>query len=66
MTDMTWRERLEWLAEKHITREYRTTTFGEHDARQMLAALDTLSPLVLTRLKLQDAAMDGANTQVQP
>lgn len=39
MTDMTWRERLEWLAEKHITREYRTTTFGEHDARQILAAL---------------------------
>ena len=29
--------------------------------QQMLAALDTLSPLVLTRLKLQDAAMNGAN-----
>lgn len=31
--------------------------------QQMLAALDTLSPLVLTRLKLQDAAMNGANTR---
>lgn len=29
--------------------------------RQMLAALDVLSPLVLTRLKLQDAAIDGPN-----
>ena len=29
--------------------------------QQMLAALDTLSPLVLTRLKLQEAAMNGAN-----
>ena len=29
--------------------------------QQMLTALDALSPLVLTRLKLQDAAMNGAN-----
>ena len=33
--------------------------------QQMLAALDTLSPLVLTRLKLQDAAMNGANAGIK-
>lgn len=32
--------------------------------RQMLAALDILSPLVLTRLKLQDAA-DGGSSELR-
>ena len=32
-------EKLNWLAAKHITREYRTTTINEDDAKQILAAL---------------------------
>ena len=39
-------EKLNWLAAKHVTSEYRTTTIDEDDARQILTAIQAAPQVV--------------------